>query len=383
MAEKREISDGDENLDPNVSKKRRLSLSLKKRSSYRFGETSDEQLHSMSFYMMPKNSATSSRWAMKNLSDWREEYNHRNPDKNCPEEIMLPSCSKELLNEWLCVYITETRNHNGEKYPPKTLYSLLSGILREMRAKNPGYPNFLKKDDPDFSKFQTTLDNLFKMLRSDGIGSDFSPTEGITLEEEKLLWTSGVLDVETPTGLLRAAFFTCGKCFCLRGGQEHRNLALSQLQRKQNPDRYIYTENSSKNKQGGLQQMRLDHKVVTVVSNPKLGEHCPVYILDKYISKLPEKAKNMDLFYCRACPKLPKNPEDPWFIATPVGKNTLSNMVREMCQEAGIEGEKSNHSLRVAGTSSLFAAGVPEKIIQGRTGHVSLSALRRYETNKN
>ena len=69
---------------------------------------------------------------------------------------------------------------------------------------------------------------------------------------------------------------------------------------------------------------------------------------------------------------MPKNPEDPWFIATPVGKNTLSNMVREMCQEAGIEGEKSNHSLRVAGTSSLFAAGVPEKIIQGRTGHVSL-----------
>ena len=109
MAEKREISDGDENLDPNVSKKRRLSLPLKKRSSYRFGGTSDEQLHSMSFYMMPKNSATSSQWAMKNLSDWREEYNRTNPDKNCPEEIMLPSCSKELLNEWLCIYITETQ----------------------------------------------------------------------------------------------------------------------------------------------------------------------------------------------------------------------------------------------------------------------------------
>lgn len=42
--------------------------------------------------------------------------------------------------------------------------------------------------------------------------------------------------------------------------------------------------------------MRLDHKVVTVVSNPKLVEHPPVYILDKYISKLPEKAMNMDLF---------------------------------------------------------------------------------------
>ena len=48
-------------------------------------------------------------------------------------------------------------------------------------------------------------------------------------------------------------------------------------------------------------------------------------------------------------------------------------MVCEMCKAAGIEGNKSNHSLRVAGTSSLFAAGVPEKLIQSRTGHASVS----------
>ncbi len=33
----------------------------------------------------------------------------------------------------------------------------------------------------------------------------------------------------------------------------------------------------------------------------------------------------------------------------------------------------------MAGTSALFDAGVPEKIIQGRTGHCSLEALRVYE----
>ena len=37
MAEKREISDGDENLDPNVSKKR-LSLSLKKEAAITSGK---------------------------------------------------------------------------------------------------------------------------------------------------------------------------------------------------------------------------------------------------------------------------------------------------------------------------------------------------------
>ena len=39
-------------------------------------------------------------------------------------------------------------------------------------------------------------------------------------------------------------------------------------------------------------------------------------------------------------------------------------MVKNMCDEAGIVGNKSNHSLRVAGASSLFDAGVPERIIQ-------------------
>ena len=39
----------------------------------------------------------------------------------------------------------------------------------------------------------------------------------------------------------------------------------------------------------------------------------------------------------------------------------------------------TNHSLRASGTSELFMKGVPEKIIQERTGHKSLDALRCYE----
>ena len=54
-------------------------------------------------------------------------------------------------------------------------------------------------------------------------------------------------------------------------------------------------------------------------------------------------------------------------------------MVKDMCAEAGVKGNKTNHSLRAAGATQLFAAGVPEKVIQQRTGHKSLDALRRYE----
>ena len=77
-------------------------------------------------------------------------------------------------------FVTETRAHNGEKYPSKTLYSLLSGVLSYMRTENPSYPNFLDKENPVFSTFGITVDNLFKVLRSSGVGATSSHTEGIS-----------------------------------------------------------------------------------------------------------------------------------------------------------------------------------------------------------
>ena len=53
-------------------------------------------------------------------------------------------------------------------------------------------------------------------------------------------------------------------------------------------------------------------------------------------------------------------------------------MIQDMCQEAGIEGQKTNHRLKVRDTTALYSAGVPEKIVQARTGHSSLEALRKY-----
>ena len=50
-----------------------------------------------------------------------------------------------------------------------------------------------------------------------------------------------------------------------------------------------------------------------------------------------------------------------------------------MCAEAGIVGCKTNHSLRATGATDMFKAGAPEKLIQERTGHRSIEALRTYE----
>ena len=196
------LLEGKKNTDP---KKRRLSLSLKKKS--RFVATTEDNLLAMAKPQLPKNTVSSCKWAMCNFREWFADYNRRNPDNICPEVLLTASCSKAILSKWLCVFVNETRSKSGDAYSPKSIYALLTSILRHMRLENSDYPNFLDKDDPAFSTFLITLDNLFKALRADGIGTKSLHTEGISNEEENRLWTSCVMNTNTPKGLLRAVFF--------------------------------------------------------------------------------------------------------------------------------------------------------------------------------
>ena len=50
-----------------------------------------------------------------------------------------------------------------------------------------------------------------------------------------------------------------------------------------------------------------------------------------------------------------------------------------MCTKAGIYGAFTNHRLRAYGATTLFRSGVTEKLIQQKTGHRSVEALRQYE----
>jgi len=54
---------------------------------------------------------------------------------------------------------------------------------------------------------------------------------------------------------------------------------------------------------------------------------------------------------------------------------TLNEKVKKWCTLAGTEGNKTNHSLRATGTTQTYDGGVPEKVIQERTGR-SIEALR-------
>ena len=132
--------------------------------------------------------------------------------------------------------------------------------------------------------------------------------------------------------------------------------------------RYIYTEHGSKNRNGGVCQLKLQNKVVPYIANVEAGDRCLVRILDFFFEKLPSHAK--DLFYMQPLSEVPSKPDAPCFRNQVIGKNMLGSMVKDMCEEAGIFG-KTNHSLRATGITEMYLSAVPGKVIADRSGHRS------------
>ena len=295
-----------------------------------------------------------------------------------PDDLLERADATELV-KWLSLFAAEARNGKGNHYTPATISQLMAGILRFMRSVNPSAPNILDKKDSRFKALHNTLDNLYHKLRTMNVGAEIKHAEVFTKEDESLLWESGTLGLNSPQALLHAVFYLNGKNFCLRGGEEHRSIKISQIKRCDDPPSYTYVENGSKNRNGTFSQRYVPNKTVPVHANPMLKERCHVVVLDKYLTKIPKTAFEKDVFYLRPLPRVPTNQDLPWFTSSPIGRNELSKMVQKFCTEAGISGNKTNHSLRATGASQLFQAHVPEKIIQERTGHRSLEALRLYE----
>ena len=135
----------------------------------------------------------------------------------------------------------------------------------------------------------------------------------------------------------------------------------------------------SKTSNGTYKSLHLKNKVVALYSCPESGEHCPVLVFNKYFSKLPPQAIENDILFVRPLEIIQNHPATPWYSGIPIGKNTLENKLRKRCALAGIEGRVTNHSMRATSVTCLYETGVPEKVIQERTGHRSLEALRVYE----
>ena len=95
---------------------------------------------------------------------------------------------------------------------PRTLYLILAGIQRHLQKLRPLDPINIFEDVP-FKPLKNICDFIFQMLHHKGIGAETKATAALSKSDEYTLWDKGILDLNTPKGLLRAVFFTIKRIF--------------------------------------------------------------------------------------------------------------------------------------------------------------------------
>ena len=110
------------------------------------------------------------------------------------------------------------------------------------------------------------------------------------------------------------------------------------------------------------------------------SDMCPVKLFKQFCEKRLSSTKSPDSpFYLTPVPAHRLENNDYWYYTTPMGKNTLGTLMKRACQQAGVSGRKTNHSLRKSTVSELTEAGVPPTKIIKITGHKSVSSLQHYD----
>ena len=331
---------------------------------------SDDEIQQARERAIPSKTLADTKYCMGILNEWRR----------CRVDIIpsIEDMSREQMQYWLTRFVLEVRKKSGDVYPPNTLHHIVVGIMRHVRWSGKPTIDFLK--DPDFTSFRATLDAEMKRLQQQGIGAVKRQAEILKEDEEDILWEKGLLGDHTPQTLLDTMVFYNGLYFALRSGREHRQLRSfpCQIQLVERPGErpfLQYTEDCSKNHPGGLKGRNIKPKVVIHHSNPENPRRCFVRLFKLYRSLCPREAPE-HAFYLRPS----EHPTDScWFLKLPLGHTKLSSTVARLCKSAGIEGYKTNHSLRATATSRLYRSGVDEQMVMERTGHRSLEGVRSYK----
>ena len=222
-----------------------------------------------------------------------------------------------VLSKCLCNFIFEVRKKNGEEFPPKTLHHLISGIQRYARMNERNIDVF---NDAKFSEMRVCLDSEMKRLQKSGLGSKTRKAEPLTIEEEELLWSKGLLGGGSPQALVDSMLVMNCLYFALRSGSKHRQLHADpcQITLHEQSNNRPYIEDISKNRSGGLKGRKLKPKIVQHHSNTKNLDRCFVELFKLYQRMCPVNRPG-NAFYLQPSEKPTST---CWFSCKPqVGRN--------------------------------------------------------------
>ena len=94
---------------------------------------------------IPKSTRAETKWSVKVLVEWQNGRENKNPaiepcafttDKSKVQRLDTDNATAESLNFWLIKFVEELCKENGERYPARSLYSIVCGIQRFLEDVN-------------------------------------------------------------------------------------------------------------------------------------------------------------------------------------------------------------------------------------------------------
>ena len=102
--------------------------------------------------------------------------------------------------------------------------------------------------------------------------------------------------------------------------------------------------------------------------------NCPVNLLRLYLSHLHP---DLDALWQKPRHKIDLNNE-VWYCRTPIGTNTLSQMMSRISDALNLSRRYTNHSIRSSAITCLSNAGVATRHIMNLTGHKNPNSIKSY-----
>ena len=153
--------------------------------------------------------------------------------------------------------------------------------------------------DRDFVKSRKTLNGKAIELQEMGKGKRARKADPLSPEDEKHLWSTGVLGGENPPSLNFTIFFLLSQYFGTRGRQEHHQIRVEDLKIVRDASNgemasVEWVKGPTKTRKSGLHKRpRAVSQKIFKTSDPR----CPVAYIEKLLSKWPLELRESGRLY--------------------------------------------------------------------------------------
>ena len=338
-------------------------------SSIRFATTSSAEIDKHIKQRVPEKTKRKEKWAVDLFHQWHSQWKIK-LDGELKVFDELEEMSESNLCYCLKFFIADIRKTTGERYPPQTLKSIFYMIQHHLQYEHKKNISLFKS--LTFKEARDVLDAEMRLSAREGFVQIPKRAEEVTVHDEDSLWREGILGSGRPKQLQQTVIFVMGIQCGLRAATEHKQLLFGKnsqirLETKQNQDILIYTEMVSKNKHFGLNQSRMEPKVVKILPNEEHPERCLISLYKKHIShRPPTLSEGAFHLACKISPK-----DSIWYKNQPLGIHQIEKVTKDLMASLGRDGYYTNSSLRRTSKSRLFEPGIPRELAKRRIRHLS------------